>query len=306
MWPCPHCGAEVENDFEVCWNCSTPRSGASYEEFLATIPGATARARTAAFEDEQIAVLQAIEDGLVAVVRHRILLLAGVLLVASRLGESLFMAPAISRVDAANPVALLLPLLRWQSLVWWAESLVVGALADGFVIAFVYGIARGRTSQSEAASSLVPRLPSLVGARVIVGMISLVPLLLALWSPVALWWCAFALQLYLTVRLVFWQEVIVVEAAGVARSLRRSWQLVRGNWWRLAFLVVVTWGCGMLFRLLPAYLAVPVGSLFRVVGDAVMASAYLQRVGLLPRRRPTLTELVTADADARAGFPGGC
>ena len=92
-------------------------------------------------------------------------------------------------------------------------------------------------------------------------MISLVPLLLALWSPVALWWCAFALQLYLTVRLVFWQEVIVVEAAGVARSLRRSWQLVRGNWWRLAFLVVVTWGCGMLFRLLPAYLAVPVGSL---------------------------------------------
>src|SRR5439155_80183 len=62
----------------------------------------------------------------------------------------------------------------------------------------------------------------------------------------ALGWCAFALQIYLLVRLIFWREVIVVEAAGLARASRRSWNLVRGNWWRLAFLAAVTWwGAGM-------------------------------------------------------------
>src|SRR5437899_12992686 len=106
MWRCSECGAEVEDDFEVCWSCSTARSGASYEEFHADIPSASAPAPVAASEVEQIAVLQAIEDGIGAIARHRVLLLAGVLLVGSRLGESLFTAPAISRVDAASPVAL--------------------------------------------------------------------------------------------------------------------------------------------------------------------------------------------------------
>ena len=52
---------------------------------------------------------------------------------------------------------------------------------------------------------------------------------------------------------------------------------------------------------LPAYLSVPAGALLWLAADAVMASAYLQRVGLLPRRRPTLTQLVSARAAARAG-----
>ena len=81
MWRCSQCGAEVEDDFEVCWNCSTARSGASYEEFHADIPSAAAPAPIAAPEVEQIAVLQSIEDGIGAIARHRVLLLAGVLLV---------------------------------------------------------------------------------------------------------------------------------------------------------------------------------------------------------------------------------
>src|SRR5437016_13957363 len=63
MWRCSECGAEVEDDFEVCWSCSTARSGASYEEFHADIPSASAPAPIAALEVEQIAVLQAIKDG---------------------------------------------------------------------------------------------------------------------------------------------------------------------------------------------------------------------------------------------------
>ena len=52
---------------------------------------------------------------------------------------------------------------------------------------------------------------------------------------------------------------------------------------------------------LPAYLSVPAGALLWLAADAVMASAYLQRVGLVPRRRPTLTQLVAARAALRSG-----
>src|SRR3989454_2744057 len=305
MWRCSKCGAEVEDDFEVCWNCSTARSGASYEEFHADIPSASAPAPIAPLEVEQIAVLQAIKDGIGAIARHRVLLLAGVLLVASRLGDSFFAAPGTPAVDGANPIALLL--LRWQSVAWVAKNLVVDALADGFVVAFLYGAACGRASPVEAASRAVSRLPSLVGAEAIVLAIFVAPFvaLLAVGSLAppyaALVWCIFALQIYLAVRLIFWREVIVVEAAGLARASRRSWHLVRRNWWRLAFLAVVTWWGGMRLARLPAYLSVPAGALLWLAADAVMASAYLQRVGLLPRRRRTLTQLVAARAASRSG-----
>src|SRR5881397_4425661 len=169
MWRCSECGAEVEDDFEVCWSCSTARSGASYEEFHADLPSASAPAPIAALEVEQIAVLQAIKDGIGAIARHRVLLLAGVLLVASRLGDSFFATPGTPAVEGANPIALLL--LRWQSVAWQAKHLVVDALADGFVVAFLYGAACGRASPVEAASRALSRLPSLVGAEAIFGAI---------------------------------------------------------------------------------------------------------------------------------------
>src|SRR5436190_15457067 len=122
MWRCSECGAEVEDDFEVCWSCSTARSGASYEEFHATVPGASAPAPIAAPEVEQIAVLQAIEDGIGAIARHRVLLLAGMLLAASRLADFFFAAPDTLAVHGANRIALLLPLLRWQSVAWVAKT----------------------------------------------------------------------------------------------------------------------------------------------------------------------------------------
>ena len=299
MWRCSECGAEVEDDFEVCWSCSTARSGGSYEEFHADIPGASAPAPIAASEVEQIAVLQAIEDGIGAIARHRVLLLAFVLLVASRLADSFFATPGAQAVHGANPIARLLPLLRWQFVAWWAMRLVVYALADGFVVAFLYGAACGRASPVEAASRALSRLPSLVGAEAILGAIFVALVAVGSHAPhAALWWCA----IYLAVRLIFWREVIVVEAAGLARASRRSWNLVRRNWWRLAFLAAVKGvGAGMLLKRLPGYLSVPAGALLSLAADAVMASAYLQRVGLLPRRRPTLTQLVAARAAARAG-----
>ncbi len=206
------------------------------------------------------------------------------LLVASRLADSFFAAPGTPPADGANSIARLLPLLRWQA-VPWAKNLVVGALVDGFVVAFLYGAACGRASPVEAASRAVSRLPSLVGAEAIMGTIFVAPLVLlqvAVGSHAparaALWWCVFAPQIYLLVRLTFWREVIVVEAAGLASASRRSWNLARRNWWRLAFLAAVTgWVAGIVLKRLPAYLSVPAGALLWLVADAVMASAYPSR-----------------------------
>lgn len=27
MWKCPHCGEQVDHNFELCWNCGTTRDG---------------------------------------------------------------------------------------------------------------------------------------------------------------------------------------------------------------------------------------------------------------------------------------
>src|SRR5437867_11812187 len=105
MWSCSQCGAEVEDDFEVCWNCSTARSGACYEEFHATVPGDSAPAPIAPPEVEHLGVLQAIEDGIGAMARHRVLLLAGMLLVAARLGDSVSATARAPNVECASPSA---------------------------------------------------------------------------------------------------------------------------------------------------------------------------------------------------------
>jgi len=33
MWKCPQCSEEVEEDFDVCWNCGTDREGQPDEHF---------------------------------------------------------------------------------------------------------------------------------------------------------------------------------------------------------------------------------------------------------------------------------
>src|SRR5207244_10764566 len=109
-----------------------PGAERATRNFTPTFP---APAPVAALEVEQIAVLQAIEDGIGAIARHRWLLLAGMLLAASRLGDSFFATPGAPAVDGTNPIALLLPLLRWRSVAWQAMRLVVDALADGYVVA---------------------------------------------------------------------------------------------------------------------------------------------------------------------------
>jgi hypothetical protein len=296
MWRCSHCGAEVEESFDVCWSCSTARSGASYEEFHAAATETPPPAPVAMQESERISVLQAIEDGLRAVAGHPVLLLVVVLGTVVRLVES-DLAPAVFVRGGGTP-------LPWDMIAWSVERLVVSTLTRGFVIAFLYGAASGRTPVGETVSAVVARLPSLVATQILVVALFGGSLWLGSRWHSALWsWVVMVPQLYVTVRVVFWSEVVVVEGAGPGRALRRSWELVAGNWWGLAFLTRGgQLGAAMLRSSLPTYLMLPASSLLEVVGAAVMACAYLQRVGLLPRRLATLTEVVSARREERSGI----
>ena len=33
MWPCPRCGEQVEDDFDLCWSCGTARDGTEDPDF---------------------------------------------------------------------------------------------------------------------------------------------------------------------------------------------------------------------------------------------------------------------------------
>lgn len=50
MWICPNCGADVTDDFELCWGCGTSRKGVKDPEFQAEKEGIITEA---AFEAER-------------------------------------------------------------------------------------------------------------------------------------------------------------------------------------------------------------------------------------------------------------
>src|SRR6185295_233419 len=62
MWQCPQCSETVDDDFEVCWNCSVPRELPAHEDVVPDAPGAQ--------QERRIAVLAAIRAALRIVVAH--------------------------------------------------------------------------------------------------------------------------------------------------------------------------------------------------------------------------------------------
>jgi hypothetical protein len=43
MWTCPNCSEEIEDEFDVCWNCQTERGGAPKAEAGASTPADATR-----------------------------------------------------------------------------------------------------------------------------------------------------------------------------------------------------------------------------------------------------------------------
>ena len=264
-----------DDQFERCWNCSTPRPDVAPPE--EPPPEEPAR-RSDPSGETRIAVFQAIGRGARSIVEHPVLVLAGV---------PFLVWQSIERTLVPEPV-----LVRWPLLLTMPVSAVVGALTAGFIYAFLAEAARGRPSTSRAAILLRRRAFPLLGAGLTICAMES-PFLLhgSAPYPSTLFFLAWIyLLIYLSTQLAFWSLAIVVEGCGVVEGARRAWGLARGNWWRLAAVRMLPGVVNLaLVRRLPGqYVHTAAGWLLGLVADAILAMAYLQRVGTLPRIRPTL------------------
>jgi hypothetical protein len=74
-------------------------------------------------------------------------------------------------------------------------------------------------------------IPFVIGAVVLIPVLRHSPLAILIAAPAAI--ALIILFIYVTVRLQLWMAVMFSENLGGASSLGRSWDLVKGQWWRM-------------------------------------------------------------------------
>lgn len=159
-----------------------------------------------------------------------------------------------------------------------------GVFLTGVLVAVVGRAVLGQQATlGEVWQQVKPRAWALIGLALLTGLILLAPLLvlgvvalalvlfavgfdaggaaLALGVVAAL--PAAALMVYLYVRLSLAPAVLVLEKAGIRTSLRRSGVLVKGSWWRLFGLLLLT---TVISQLVASVLVLPLG----LVGGALL------------------------------------
>ncbi len=153
-------------------------------------------------------------------------------------------------------------------------ALVAGflqVLASGLFIVLVGGAVLGRRLDASATwASLRPRFLPLVGLTVLLFLATLLGFALVVGVIVGLViafgaWAALPGLLiaavgglalvYLYVKLALASPALVMEGCGVFGSLRRSWVLVRGSWWRVLGILILS---AIITSLLTAVVTVPI------------------------------------------------
>jgi hypothetical protein len=287
VWTCEHCGETVdEDDFDVCWRCSSLRGRPEAEE-----PHPAPVDEPA--DDDRVAVFLALARGIRTSVAHPIILVAAVPGLLWHLAATVFGPSAAGFF--VHPTSL-----DWRmSLAILPDALVFGPVSTGLATLLVYAAATGSVSVAQAASTLVRRFPALLATWVLAVPVMLVgtlpvPPLVALFSVY--------LGLYVGVRLTFWTSTILVDDLGPLAGARRAWVLAHGNWWRLCALFLIPWIVSRAAsRLIPVPAVFLVSLLVAPVRDAIVTSGYLQRVGVLPGPSPFPSTLARRGAVA---FPG--
>jgi hypothetical protein len=214
------------------------------------------------------------------------LLFAGFGVIAGQLANIYTIARGHPMIGAATTWPALLVQLRDPGL--WAVYLVGTGLAALFYSAVLL---RQRAMIDDGAvggefAAAVRRLPALIGLGLLVLAGSLV-----LWVPLALTamtGSALAALLALAglVAVCYWfvavscaQTVLMIDAAGPAASVARSWRLTAGSFWRLSVIYTVALIILMVLYLVIAAIAGFIaGALGR--GDVAIATASAEVVGV--------------------------
>jgi len=162
------------------------------------------------------------------------------------------------------------PSLQYYILVYLAIPYVVCVL-----IRMVHDATRGQVSLAQAVKVPASKYLFFIVATILYGM------------AVGLGALALIIPgVFLGIKLCYYGVAIVIEDAGIIDSLKRSWQIVRGNWWRtfalfLRFILPI-----LLLNLVAVLVPAPGGQIIYFAGSlgmywfyVVLAIAFVQLTG---------------------------
>jgi hypothetical protein len=135
-------------------------------------------------------------------------------------------------------------------------SFLAGLVLTGALISVVGKAVQGRpTSTSEVWAAVRPRIWALLGLSLLTGLLVVVPIFIGIGLAIALGVglgpaglvigiplgiASAVLAAYLYVRLALASPALVLEKASITESLRRSGVLVKGSWWRVFGILILS------------------------------------------------------------------
>jgi hypothetical protein len=216
-------------------------------------------------------------DGSVSTVRRHWRTVLGISLalgILEQVGEAVTKWLAYPSSNAMEMLALMVPALL---------SGLLAIIANGLLTVVVSKAVLGQpTNLREAWNAARPRLGRLLGLTLLSGLIVAGVLAVAL-LPVAavaylmagagpawmlllvpLFLAGMAVAVWLWIKLSLAAPAIVLERQGVTAAMRRSWRLVKGSWWRLFGINLVT---GLLIVIISSVAMAPFALLAAAFGD---------------------------------------
>ena len=224
--------------------------------------------------------------GFTIVIMLLVSLIASVSILVSGLGyESVINAEndpqALQQTTENFANALLLQMI--SNLVQWLSTFAGTSILTGLLAATVSQLTVGRKlTLSEAWAMTRKRLGSLIGSFALTALITAVPIILwivAVFASIAvadgnrdLWWLSalaffaiipiFILMYFFQIKLLFAPMCAVLEEIGPVASLKRSWSLVKGEFWP-------TLGRFLLMNLLIGFIGGFLGFVIGLIGGLV-------------------------------------
>jgi Uncharacterised protein family (UPF0259)/Membrane domain of glycerophosphoryl diester phosphodiesterase len=169
------------------------------------------------------------------------------------------------RYNSSGFVGFLLSLLSQVLLI-----VMTVALSGCLITVISEAVLGRRLSPNEAFNRVKPRIPGLVGLALLVGIIVMIGLLLLLLPGI-----------FAYVALALSAPAFILERVGVTDSMRRSWELVKGDFWRvlgillLGFLIVLV----IMFIIIIPFAIIAGASFVASGGDAGFGAIIILAVG---------------------------
>jgi hypothetical protein len=172
-------------------------------------------------------------------------------------------------------------------------AFVAGLVLTGALIIVGGKAVRGQPAPtSEVWAAVKPRLLALLGLSLLTGLIVVAPLVLGIGVAVVLGLAlggaglaigiplgiaGFVAFVYLYIRLSLSSAALVLEKTGVTQALRRSGVLVKGSWWRIFGILLLTW---LITAIISGIIVVPVVGVSAVLtSDDSPVYLVLQQLG---------------------------